>query len=490
MSVQDHDRSRHHRPLAAALFVLLAAAGYFLVIDSARGELNQIRLERSFVLAAGESIYPDPETGPVLLSLYPPVGAVAYLPATVMRQPAAAGIAGQLLSIAFTLLPVLWLHWTARRKSGADGVFGFLIFAALSSAVGPLVYVTYSVHVDAPTLGLGAVACGLLGHGPEPQRGWRAWTAAACSVLAVWSKQMMVALPPTLLLYVLLVRGRRAGWRFFLALAASSLGITLLVVLLFGPPENLFFQIWTLPSRHPLAGSVAAALVRLGIETAPVWLLWLAALGWRLLRRRPGWTGDAAVLHGMVGLAMVPLAILAYRKVGGDINALSYVAYFLLAGATLSLAEQAGREAAVARNLRRVAASVTLVALLRIPWALPSWNQPPRLEEQSCQTAFVYAKKHPGRIYFPDLTLSSLLAEGQVYHSGTGLWERELAGLPVGERQLRAHLPARLEGIAYDASRLTAEERAFFRRPGAYLPELSRISEDPELPGFVVFRQD
>jgi len=64
------------------------------------------------------------------------------------------------------------------------------------------------------------------------------------------------------------------------------------------------------------------------------------------------------------------------------------------------------------------------------------------------QQAYNFVLQYPDSTYFPWYPLSTLMAEGKLYHTGVGLTDRETAGLPTSEEHLQKYLPRDLRFIA------------------------------------------
>ncbi len=482
-------RGPRRREVRAAVLAATAAALIlaFLVprrlLEANRHwDYNAVRLARSFVLAAGEPLYAGPASGAILDTIYGPIGAVAYLPVTVLRAPAPAVLAGQVLAGLYVFLPAAWLLLRRSRGRRLPALLAFLAFAALACGLRSLAYVSFTIHVDAPALGLGLLAVGAV-SGARAARPRRWQIAATLAVLAVWTKLVLLPLPAALALWAAWSGGRRRLATFLGYLALAAAAVSAVVIACFGPLDNLVLNLWTVPASHTLPGlsRLAAGVRGLLVEEAAAWILWLAAAGLRWLgggdlRRDPVWA------FGLTALLTAPLAVMARLKIGGDVNAHAYVSIFLVTGALLSLAGSAPRLAAARRLLAILApAASALLLAVRPPETLAGRTATPAPPPH--QLAWEYATRHPGEVYFPRLTLASLLAEGRVYHQMPGLVDRRIAGIPTSRRHLLAHLPERLEAVAF-------YDNAFRCRPAELgLPEFSRPTRDPELPGFIVFRR-
>jgi hypothetical protein len=97
----------------------------------------------------------------------------------------------------------------------------------------------------------------------------------------------------------------------------------------------------------------------------------------------------------------------------------------------------------------------------------------PNAQEQ----ALHFAREHPGQVWFPWDTLSTLLADGKLYHFDYGLLDRRLAGLPPSPDHLKRHIPTHLRIIAIPENAPSNESR----------PRDVAPVQLPQLPGFDVY---
>lgn len=497
--------------LGAVALILLAGIVALVVYDAGRESLigwehNLTRLHRSFALAAGAELYPEPGTGVAILTLYPPLGAVAYLPATWLTTPSAAIAVGLGLSLVFLLLPVALLLALVpngqsphpRQSSPRPSALLWLLFVLIAVNVPAIDYVLFSVHVDAPTLGLalGACAAYLL----LPSGGARLAITALLVIATMWTKQVGLFLAPSLALFAWLDHGRRTALTLVAWLAVWGLLSALLIPLLFGSPAHLFEHLVVLPSHHPwyfggglgawirgLTLALAALVSPLAIALASV-LPWRQRLAscWRYAGRiRPWW------LLWLTALLSLPTSILARIKEGGDINSFSAPALFLVVGGLLCLRaslvlhgedEETQPETSIARAVVVTLVITCLVAALSIrqPNALRSWRQPLDISSLTHEVAFRYAKAHPGEAYFPRLAAVSYLAEGVLYPSSPGLRDLDLGGVVIQPSWVRSQLPAQLRVIGLVENGYQGQV-AWLR-----LPDLEPLPPDPKLPGFAL----
>ena len=98
---------------------------------------------------------------------YPPLSVLAFLPATLLRDPTAAVLAGRIQSLLYCFVPLIWvltLEVRRGRLRTVNGVILFILFALLANRIAALRYVTTEIHADAPALALGCLALGLVGR--------------------------------------------------------------------------------------------------------------------------------------------------------------------------------------------------------------------------------------------------------------------------------------------------------------------------------------
>ena len=209
--------------LACAALVLLSTA-CLLVLHGPYAVWNGARLMPSFALAHGINHYVLlPRGGPLYTTVYAPMVAIVYLPATLFRTPNSAVLAGTLITALLCFSAVAFLHFATltRKRTAVDGL-AFLTAGLLICYLDPLIYSCFNIHADGPGLAFGAVACGALYAGRVEK--WRIAlpVSALCAVLAVFCKQVFLFVPIVLLVWVLTVRERNLAVRYLLCLAAAG----------------------------------------------------------------------------------------------------------------------------------------------------------------------------------------------------------------------------------------------------------------------------
>ncbi|MGH7198309.1 MAG: hypothetical protein ACREH5_06180, partial [Candidatus Omnitrophota bacterium] len=180
----------------------------------------------------------------------------------------------------------------------------------------------------------------------------------------------------------------------------------------------------------------------------------------------------------LVGVCMIPTSLLGRVKLGGSSNTLCYTTYFLAAAVTLAFVQ-----VSATRSVRKsLLAILAIFLLIEVPSLYVKFTFPDHKNVDFARTAYDYLRKYPGETYFPRLTIMHLLVEKKLYHDSMALMDREVAGFPVRKDHLTAHLPAHFKQVAF----LKGIEGDM---EWLHLPEFSVITDDPELPGFFVYRR-
>ncbi|MCO5165529.1 MAG: hypothetical protein M9894_04055 [Planctomycetes bacterium] len=472
------------RALVALLPLLLALAAASVAAEALAGLFrawNDARLAPVVAWTRGYPLYPGVDGGPLLGLMYPPLAALAYLPAAWGRTPEQAVGAGLALAQVYYFAPPAAALLVAARRGATPWpatAACLAVFVLLGAALPSLAGAAFWVHADAPALGLAALATAAV-HLGRPSLAVHL-AAAVAAALAVLSKQVAAPLLVALPLAALVYDGGAAARRCALcvagvagaaaALAAGALDL-----------DDLLLDALVVPSRQPWTGPALPTAAGAGLELLLHGLgpLLVAGASWAALApqgaaaldrlRAERWT-----VWLLVALLMAPTAVLGRCKVGGDVNALSFSTYFLTVGAGLAWLRAAALPPAPRRDLC-VALLLALGLLACVPAleraaALPRLVA--RLPENPERTGLALARARPGAVYFPFHPLVSLYAEGRAYHLSDAVYSRVVAGVEVGEEHVRAHLPPRLERVAHASA---ADARLDFSQ--VYLPGFTRVVE-------------
>lgn len=425
-------------------------------------EWNDIRLARSFALVYGFKIYNGcHELGPVFGTIHPPISHIAYLWVALIRQPTLALVTGSAFSYALILGVLLWFHLQACSARSAEQrqmqVFAFLSCGLAVIHTEGIAEAVGSIHADAISIFFATLAVGTALQAHPTGRG-RWLGSALCAVLAVWSKQTMLPIVFPLLVFAWFRGGFAALSRYFLYLVLSGLGVSLGVIALFWPPQRLLFNILTLSSHKPFPAHVERYVYQ-GIQAArqdyQVFLIGAAAITIYLIffnqSRNTGSTAGsispAPVLCFAVFCSLFPGSLAAEITINGAKNDMGACAFFLVLSLTACLSSQAYHKSGL-RIISQIVVTIVLLWNLH-PLAIRKTPQAYRnLYSNPTQIAYSYMRLHPGTAYFPYNPLATLLAEGKVYHMDEQLYDREVAGYPVNEVQVRSGVPFNYEVLA------------------------------------------
>lgn len=485
---------------AIASGVAIVAALYHVALVP-ESDMSASRVVPAVALARGFPIYAGPDAGPIIDFMYGPVAALAFLPAALATTPSGALAIAALLNVAWFFGPMAWLHRRAVVRRDLGWV-GFVLFVLWVLRDPGLVFSALTIHADAPALGLGALACGLVVTGAQPRR---LVGAALAVVLAAAAKQTMVPLAAALLVVVVVRDGVRTAARVAVWLAAFGTAAAAIALVAFGPAA-LVFNMVTLPARMPWYGEVthggwgavgvpSGRWATVGFTAALLGrLAWLPALlvaaGLVRAWRRAAIVGAPSTLLAAAAVALAPIAVVSAAKVGGFFNTFSVTTYFLAAAATIGLARAAGaddRAGRAARTVLLLGLVLCAADLGRSPAGLrgvaPTLARLRAWDANPQERAYRAVRAHPGGVVLPWNPLATLLAEQRLDNNEIGAWNRDLAAVPIPDALWRRHLPPRLRLMAF---RSPTGAFAWLPPPAGRLPEFSRPATLPGLEGWTV----
>jgi len=435
------------------------------------------RLTPLISLFHGYELYSGPDGGPLLDTIYGPLAYLPFAPAALAETPTNVVLLGQATAIALGLTAIGVLLLAEARRSKLPrfqtvclglNIFALLAFflpSGVAEGPGFLAFMAFGVHADAPALAFATLAClRVYGHRQPP--GHSALIACATwATLAVWAKQTEVGIFPAIGIYLLAAFGSAVLARFVAisALMGASISIVLLTVFGF---ENTLFNMFVVPSHHPLnVHGEGGSLSFIPEVLAAVWLLLVIAAGAVVLKLRyqkqdqeSGLSFAARnpwVLLLLAALCSVPTSILGSMKVGGLANSYHFAYYLAVLSALLfaSLGGGAsGREPERTESHRPVILPAVILVLALIPPLLPQlrWLKlADGVYENTLEQAYHYARQNPGTALFPWMPLSTLLAENRLYHYDYGIFDWELAGFTPDAELFRRHSPGRLAYVFY-----------------------------------------
>ncbi|MBD1905398.1 hypothetical protein NDI37_14525 [Funiculus sociatus GB2-A5] len=481
------------------LFTILGGLILNSILSQPFWDWNASRLTPSFAIIHGYKLYYEADNGPVLSTVYNPLTAFAYLPATLANSPTWAVISAVFISSCFFFLPILWLHLGENIKNPKSLVYSlccFIIFCFFTFALPSLSYSAFTVHADAPALGLSAAACAVLYYRQPKNSNVSLLLSSLLAVLAVGTKQTVVPLPFALATYILLVDGRHNFKLYVIYLGVFGALLATIFLVIF-QPEPLLFNIITIPKKYPWKENIIVAISRSGFGLIKEWILPGAIILFLTYKQKIFQINNFSDIKRylsdnrwsmllMVSLYMMPLSVLNRAKLGGDVNAYSLTTYFLCAASSLMLLKSV--VGADTKKLQQF--SKLLVAALCTAFIFTKSFSIKNLDYQFSnllnnpqEVAYNYSKKHPGEGYFPWNPLSTLMAEGKLYHFAFGLLDRERAGFKVNEEHFRRYIPAQIKLIAFPK---TAQDKDTLK----YVPEFSQQIIVDELHGWNVYTRE
>ncbi len=492
---------------ASASTALLFSSGLILkkILSEPLWHWNAHRLAWTFSLMHGYKLYYPADSGPMLSLLAGPLQPLTYLPATLVNSPMLALIFASFISVCFYFLPVLWLHIGKNLLDPRKLLFvlyAFLCFCLFTFISPALTYSAFAVYADAPALGFGAVSCAILCYRRHKESIPSLMLSALFSVFAVWTKQTLIPLLFALPAYVLLTDGYRCFKRYMLCLCFSAVAVSALFLWVFNA-QNLLFNMVAVPSRTPWKFSANRIIALL---TATYHLIkecflfavilifysvYQLSVSSNVPNKLKAWlSSNHWTMLAIVSLFMVPTSVLGRVRLGGDVNTLSPTVYFLVAAVTLALIKFTSGLPSSTRLMQRVAKFLLVLLITGLIYVnVPKFSAVhtvlDNLSSNEQKVAYEYAKNHRGEVYFPTNPLSSLLAEGKLYHHARGLLERERSGFRVSAEHFQAHIPTNIRLVAFQSHRSSTGKYVL-----NYLPEFSKRVTIDELPGWIAYTRE
>jgi hypothetical protein len=365
--------------------------------------------------------------------------------------------------------------------------------------------------------------------------------------MALWTKQNLLPLPILLLIYVLLLKkGVAISLRYLAYLAVVGTVISLPLIGYFGW-DSIHFSMFEFPSAHPswaqeqttffnsiLLGILNDILVEetFGLLTQSLpflslfFLLLFLSTGWSLKSEKTLVKSEFSfqlqsilvrhpeLLLIIVSIGMAPIAILSKIKWGGDINSFSVCIYFLAVAcftvfadclATLFFDNPDGSSILKRPKVKNflilgllflLSSSLILfnpVSLYRKGAA--SWYQY-NLHPADIEVAFSTLRDLGDEVYFPDFPLASLLAQGKLFHSMKGIYDRKIGQFELTHEHLKAYLPDGFQFVAFGSQPLIEKStfqqnrvKEFIRVLEASGIHLESVKTDGVLQNWLMYRR-
>lgn len=473
---------------------------------------SSFRYSTSVALSKGIWPYNGPTQGAVSGWIYPPFGLVAYLPAALLPDPTLSHrVAGALSGLYYFLPAYLLLRasfagarpWTARAGLYLNAAF--LLFCLFSLTEGylfhsfVLTYVNIKVGVDAPALGCAAMACAFLLRYQDGRGRGALLASAVFASLALWTKQVCFPLFVVLPAWILATEGLRAAFAYALVLLCALLASSALFFSAFGT-QDMIFNIARIPTSHPWIGQFPRAVAGVGLEFEKLLFALLVVPGAALLheitegRRGLSWSAwlreNRWLLPLATGLLLIPTSLLGRLKLGGDLNSFAYSGYFLLVASCALVAKLSGRrdDEAGSPFVCLVAALLVGATLIGAQDLASRLKRPAPLVNDTI-TAYNYLKDHPGGTYFPSNPLAHLAAEGKQYHFEYGIFDREIARVPMSRSHFESAIPANTELICFPPDMSPSQWDSVKLVVERYMTDFRPVEAVPELPGWHCYRR-
>ena len=429
------------------MFLGLLALIWSAMCSAAGIAWNAPRLASSFALAQNLPLYGLRTSGQQLGWIYGPGFPIWFLPVTCFKN-LTVGFAFAGFWNALTLVgPIYLAIRTTLVGHRVIGVAATLLGGALMFAHETTQTAFYFIHVDAVCIGFGLLGCVSLYLGV---RGWKPGlpVAALAVVLAFWTKQTALFLLPAMLCWLWRenVPGLIQKWLWWVFVTGA--GVTVLIFIKFGGAE-LLFNVWYCNARSPWAGGWELLIQQVWDTIRAGWLWWIALALSLSLMRSTGWTlstraSQFSRLLIWVAVWQVPVGFLASLKVGGALNSLHSLTYFLVVGLVVAADLLTKVPSLGSVRIERLAASafvgVTFLGVL-IGYRQATergvvWSPHPG-QQQALETAKVNA----GRAYFPWNPLVTIISDHKIYPFDDALLCLWRAGLSPSMEAIRAAVP-------------------------------------------------
>ncbi len=401
------------------------------------------RLAPSFAIVHGYHLYYPPDHGPVLSTIYGPVTALFYLPATLGSSPHVAFLIAALLTLITFYAATLFAVGTAPERSWLKRWQLFALVVGLVWFFPPLQRVATSIHADAPAFAAAAVAAAFAMRNKWRLSRWEnELLAGIFSVLSVFAKQNMAPLVIVLALWFTMQSRKALG--VYTGAVLGCAGVLLAITARYlGGLDAFYFNCVYMPLHQPYDKKLLfPAYTDLLIPTVAILSLPLVRLVDEWRERTGGWrefvVARRSLLLLLIGVALVPTSVAGRIKFGGYENALAPALYFFLMWAIAELSNGT----ATASFTRQRSSILAMVMAACILGGLPAIFIARKASYRNpAERVFDYCKSNPSKAYFPQFPLAQLMSEGKLYHFNWGLADRHAAGVPVSREHFIANIP-------------------------------------------------
>ncbi|MCA9396191.1 MAG: hypothetical protein KC649_03390, partial [Candidatus Omnitrophica bacterium] len=408
---------------------------------------NWIRLHSALIWLKKLPVYYGELSGPIINTIYPPLSFLPYALAGHVQSPHTFIRLAAAVAVCCVYFPVLLWAFFWDKEAAKDRIssgLAFYFFISLGMLFYPIRNAAFNIHADAPMLFFSALAVFLISQERFRSKALFLFLSSAAAVLAVWSKQVAIAVPAAALSYILLTDGVKRSLKYLIFLIICAAAASAFFFKTFSV-QNLLFQILVIPEHHPFRADAAEWVWPLLRDILILTPMILIAIWPQLKEPAKSFREWCRVRHWPVlfwtAIFMLPFSVLGGLKEGGSRNTIAYTTYFLLAGIAVA---PLGR-LQVRTRLQWLAVLCIIVQAAALPYELllkPA-------EEDFAKTAESKILADPGEIYFPRLPLLHLWYENRIYHDTIGLRDRVWAGMDPSEKRLLAHIPENAKAIAF-----------------------------------------
>lgn len=443
---------------------------------------NSVRAVIPVALAQGRTIYAADEQGALWCNIYPPVGHLLLTPSALFSIPSHVILAGQLLCMAYLLIPLALVPLSGNNDPAETKTPSFVIALGASAItltatllLRPLTDAAMMFHIDAPALGL-AVLAAAAALRPTSRR---LILSALLSAGALAAKQTLLGIPLAIMLYIAFGNGiaspplstsqKLKSLLIYFIILILSLGSLITLSIAYFGFHPLFHSIITIPSRHEFPGgftdSLRFALIDSSKYILPLLAVCLVSVYLAPARQR------FALFFLLAAALTFPPALLGAMKFGGGPNNYALPLTFILAS-LLSAFPALPKPA-----------TYSLLALAPIVGLYSLANTPTRSPVSPHDQAYRLIKASPGTYYFPWHPLSHLLAEKRETHQSWGVVDRVAAGEDPSDSYFHAYMPPDPQYICLPPT--APPDRLSF----IYLrlrPQYSQTAQLDELPSWFV----
>lgn len=477
------------------------------------------RLAPIFAFKLGYKYINAYDTGPVLSWAYGPISPIFFFPATLANSPTTATMIGGIINILIFFLPFLVVATFYMRKSRWMFFYGlqFLLITFLyvinNTALGTS---AFNIHVDSPSLCLGAISCLLIYFSfitqDDQKNLYLISFAGVITVLAIWAKHNLILLPLAIITYLILTGKLKFLKLYLISLLGSGIFFSLIIIAIFSH-EYLYFSMVESMAKQPniitsdlffndKINVLINASLELLINMMPFVVIIFSHVVITFKKGKYSHIHKWLISHPyslffITSFYMIPLAISSRIKWGGNINSLSIAIYFMVLTAFIILIELVYKNQTdgIKRviNLQKFLTIIVVFAIFcsqinylksspkRINTALNN------LQNNHLEVSFQYMLKNPNQVYFPDYQLSAAMAEKKIYHSMKGLNDREAGRLRLTAQHFQQYIPSKMKYMAFaNPKNQWQKERIEIMK--SYLPEYSQQITIKDLPGWLVYK--